>query len=457
MAAKKILLVIDSDRFAFPLLNFLSENAKRFDWKIKLGSLFDPQVSDRIKNEPFARDLEYVSFSKMQECEQAIRKSDLIIALVQDSVLLQIADSCINYRKSLISPSRLNRQMALKKTLAKENNALILMDCGFSPGLDHIIAKKAIDNIHAKGGKVSSFKTYSGTFLAGSSEPNPWNFKLTEPAADLLGWGRHNNRHIVNGRMQHIPYNRLFERSTHLTIDGLENTMMIPEGDSLYYRKIYNLGHTHTVVKGRLVRKGFDTMWNLLMKLGLTDSLAKIDFVGEASFYNLMDSLLPYSETGTLEERLKEYTGAGDREIEKLEWLGLFDPTPWNDVSREITPAYILQQLLEKKFATHADDQDLVVMEHHLSYEVRDDNFEMTATLILNGEGETNSALAKVTGYTCGAAAKSVLLGSIKLKGIHIPVVREIYDPILNELEELGIAFQIKDKKFQAAEINSEV
>src|SRR5688572_5784003 len=153
MAAKKILVLLDSDRYSFPLIRFLSENAKIFGWKIKLGTLFDSRIADRIRQETLPTALEFVNFAKMPECEQAIKKSDLVVAIAADALLLQIADSCINYRKTLVSPARLTRQMALKKSLAKENNMLILMDCGFSPGLDHIIAKKAIDNIHSKGGK----------------------------------------------------------------------------------------------------------------------------------------------------------------------------------------------------------------------------------------------------------------------------------------------------------------
>ncbi|MDQ2658290.1 MAG: hypothetical protein M3Y60_12785 [Bacteroidota bacterium] len=451
MANKKILLIIDSDRFAFPLLHYLTANAKLFSWKIRIGTMFDDRVADGIRAENFPVALEFVNFKKQQDCDQAIKKSDLVIGLVQDATLLQIADRCIAYRKTLISPARLNRQMALKRTEAKENNTLILMDCGFSPGLDHIIAKKAIDNIHSRGGKITSFKTFNGTFLSESSDENPLQFKLTEPVADVLGWGKHNNRHLINGRMQHIPCHRLFERSEPVMIHEREHRM-IPEGDSLYYRKIYDLANAHTVLKGKLVQKGFDNVWNALVKLGLTDSASRIDFIGEASYLTLVDSLLPIHPTATVEERLQQYTGADTEVIEKLRWLGLFDDRPWDEVPRESSPAQLLQLLLVQKLTMHPDDKDAVKMEHHLAYEFRDELFEFTATLVIEGDNARDSALAKVTGFTCGAAAKSVLLGSITNKGLHIPILREIYDPILNELEEQGIAFHVNEKKTQTAE-----
>ena len=133
--------------------------------------------------------------------------------------------------------------------------------------------------------------------------------------------------------------------------------------------------------------------------------------------------------------------------MEKLRWLGLFDTRPWNDFSREISPAQLLQHLLQKKFSLQSGDKDAVVMEHHLGYEFREEHFQMTATILLQGQSETDSALATVTGFTCGAAAKSVLLGSISVKGLHIPTLREIYDPILNELEDQGIACYVQESR----------
>lgn len=452
MAAKKILLLIESDRFTFPLLRYLTDHAKIYDWKIRIGLMTAPLVADKIRNEAFAPQLEFIDIKKFPECEQLIRKSDLVIAMVNDSLLLQIADSCIAQRKSLISPARLTRQMALKKASAKENDVLILMDCGLAPGLDHIIAKKAIDNIHYKGGKITSFKTYSGTFVSQTYAPNPWDFKLAEPAAEVLAWGKNNNRYIVDGRLQHVPSHRLFERSESRQIDGFENIVAIPEGDSLYYKKIYNLTDAQTVVKGKLLRRGVDRMWHLLHKLGMMDPSLKIDMTGDKSPADIVESLLPLSASGSIEERFMDYTGASIEEVDKLKWLGLFD----GDVSvanlQEATPLSLLHLMFEEKLRPLPEDRDCLIMEHHLSYQMRDESQELTATLVLRGDNEKDSAVAKVIGYTCGAAAKSILSGLVKVKGLHIPIVREIYDPILNELEEAGIAFHITEKKMQTAE-----
>lgn len=446
MAAKNILLIADSDRNVHPLLEYLLADAMLFGWRVRVGVLFDPETYNNLKEAGFNQ-LEVTELKDFKECDRMIRKNDLVIAIAQDHQLLDIADSCIAHRKTLVSPSRLTRQMALKKQAAKERETLILMDCGFSPGLDHIIAKKAIDNIRVKGGIISSFKTYSGALHSETAKTDSLDLQLTEPPAEVLSWGRHNNRHLINGIMQHIPVHRLFERSEHIKIGQRSDIVAIPEGDSLYYKKIYDLDDAHTVIKGRLVSRRFQQLWNTLVRLGLTDPSSRMDMSAHRTGRAVVDSLLPFNLTGSIEERVQAYTGAGDDDIEAMRLLGLFDDDVFLLTGSEVAPSHVLLALLQQKVAMKADDKDSIVMQHHLAYELRGEYFEMEASLVFDGESEKKSALAQIIGYACGAAAKAVMLGTVKVKGLHIPIIREIYDPILNELEELGIAFHLAESR----------
>jgi saccharopine dehydrogenase (NADP+, L-glutamate forming) len=434
------------------LIRYLILEGRRYGWKTCVGSMFEPSITDRIKEEKFSNDVGFIHITDFRQCDHAIRKADIVIGLMPDVMLLQVADSCIVHRKCLVAPSRLNRQMATRKSQAEENDTLLLLECGFAPGLDHITAKKAIDNIHLKGGKILSFKTYSGSVVADSSIDNPWEFKLTEPTMELINLGRHSNRHLINGQLQHVSYQQLFQRSEPVTIRDMENTIVIPEGDSLYYRKIYQLTEASTVQKGKVLRKGFDHIWSLLMRLGLTDTISRIDMSEDKSFYHFLNSLLPYSSSESVEQRLRDHLGANREDLEKLKWLGLFDDE-WLNGYKELTPAVILQHLLEKKFTLKADDKDCIIMQHQLEYAYKDGLHKFTATLVAQGENQQDSATAKAIGLTTGAAAKAFLLGNIKVRGLHIPSKKEIYDPILNELDDLGVAFHIEEKKVRDAEM----
>jgi saccharopine dehydrogenase-like NADP-dependent oxidoreductase len=453
---KTVLLLLSTDRFSIPLIRYLVLEGKRYGWKTCIGTMFENSSADRIKEEKVTSDLIFINITDFRQCDHAIRKADLVIGMMPDVMLLQVADSCITHGKPLVAPSRLNRQLFAKKAQAEENGVLLLVECGFTPGLDHITAKKIIDNIQLKGGRISSFKTYSGSLIAESCIDNPWEFKLTEPTIDLVNMGKGNNRHLVEGQLQHVAYQQLFNRSEPLNIAGLKNTVAIPEEDALYCRKIYDLTEAHTVIKGRVVRKGFERIWDLLMRLGFTNTTSKIDLFDDRSFRNFLRSLLPHSPGDSLEDVLRKHTGATIDDIEKLKWLGLFDDG-WAEGYKDITPAVVLQHLLEKKFAMQLQDKDCILLRHELEYTNRDCHHTFTATLVAQGEDRRNSALAKAIGLTTGAAAKAVLLGDIKIKGLHTPIKKEIYDPILNELDDLGVAFHVEEKKIRDVMVSEPV
>ena len=54
--------------------------------------------------------------------------------------------------------------------------------------------------------------------------------------------------------------------------------------------------------------------------------------------------------------------------------------------------------------------------------------------------------MAKTVGLPLAIAAKLLLLNKIKSRGVVIPVVREIYQPILEELGSLGITLHELEK-----------
>jgi hypothetical protein len=207
-------------------------------------------------------------------------------------------------------------------------------------------------------------------------------------------------------------------------------------------------------MKGKILRKGFDSVWDLLIRMGFTNTSLKIDLFDNKSFENFIQSLVPYSDTESLYERLQRCYQATDDDMIKLQWLGFFE-NDWPEGYKDLSPANILQYLLERKLSLQAHEKDCIVMRHVLEYTSKNYQHKFTATLIAQGEDEKNSALAKAIGLTTGAAAKAVLMGNIKgLKGIHTPVKPEIYDPILNELDDLGVAFHVEETSVHMEEVD---
>jgi saccharopine dehydrogenase (NADP+, L-glutamate forming) len=158
-----------------------------------------------------------------------------------------------------------------------------------------------------------------------------------------------------------------------------------------------------------------------------------------------------YHPEELLELCLKRQTGATADDLDKMRWLGMFDEI-WPEGYREVTPAILLQYLMEQKLSMQPHDKDCIVMRHELDYTTAEFEHRFTATLVAQGEDQKNSALAKAIGLTAGAAAKAVLLENIRLKGLHTPVIKSIYEPILSELVDLGVAFHVEEKKVRRGE-----
>jgi hypothetical protein len=105
------------------------------------------------------------------------------------------------------------------------------------------------------------------------------------------------------------------------------------------------------------------------------------------------------------------------------------------------SPADILQFAIEKKLALRPYDKDMIVMLHQLEYETREKVSTINSSLVVKGENNLRTAMAKTVGLPLGIAAKNILNGKIKITGLHIPTVKEIYEPVLAELEEYDIKF----------------
>ena len=67
---------------------------------------------------------------------------------------------------------------------------------------------------------------------------------------------------------------------------------------------------------------------------------------------------------------------------------------------------------------------------------------EVTSELAIEGADQTYTAMSDTVGLPMALAAEHILEGpGFGRTGVDIPVTPEYYEPMLNELEKLGIAF----------------
>lgn len=440
----KKIFVIGAGLSSTYLIEYLLHNSSKYNWKITLGDIDLDLAKSKLVGNFDAKAVLFDVFDDVSRGEQ-ISNHDLIISLLPAKLHYLVADECVKYKKDLVTASYVSDEIQKLDGVFRQNGNIALCECGLDPGIDHMSAAKELDSIKASGYDIISFKSSTGGLVADEYDDNPWNYKFTWNPRNVIFAGKDGAQYLEHGSVKYIPYNKLFTRAEPISIHAENDFEIYPNRDSLKYKYIYGIENVQTMFRGTIRRRDYASSWNLLIELGLTDDNFVLEDSKEMSYYQLVESLLPYNCENTLEERTAEYLKikVDSPQFKKLEWLGLFSDRKIG--LEKATPATALQKLLEDKWQLGEGEKDMIVMQHEFIYEKSAGITEKKlSTLIVKGEDKIHTAMAKTVGLPLGIAAKLILNGTINQKGIVLPVINQIYNPILTELEEFGIIFSEK-------------
>lgn len=438
----KNILVIGAGLSASSMLRYFTQNAEKEDWFIKVvdrdAELAKSKVAGCSRAEGF-------SINALDPAERGplIEWADLVISMLPARFHIEVARDCVTHKTNLITPSYISKEMRELDAEAKEAGIMIMNEIGVDPGIDHMSAKKILDDIEEMGGKMHIFESFTGGLIAPESDDNPWNYKFTwNPRNVVLAGQGSAAKFIQEGEYKYIPYNKLFRRTEIINIEGYGDFEGYANRDSLKYRSKYGLEDIPTIYRGTFRRKGFSKAWDCFIQLGATDDSYVLEGSKNMTKREFINSFLPYNPHDSVELKLRHYLKIDMDDIiwDKLVWLGIFDKDQMG-FEEDVTPAYFLQKILEEKWSLKSDDKDMIVMWHKFVY-VKDGGFhEINSHMVYIGEDQTYTAMSNTVGLPCAICAKMILNGTIQAKGVHLPITKEIYQPILNELEEYGIKF----------------
>ena len=434
----KNILIIGAGRSSANLIKYLLEHAALLDWHLRVGdmdvSFASAKIGDSTHGEAFQLDA-----SNVTQRRSEIERSDLVISMLPAFMHMEVAKDCIHFGKNVITPSYIPDEMWQLDGQAKEKGIVILNEMGVDPGIDHMSAMKIIDRLKSEGAILESFESFTGGLIAPVSDNNPWHYKITwNPRNVILAGYGGTARYRENGGVKCIPYQRLFERITTVDLGTDGQFEGYGNRDSLKYLSLYNLENIPTLYRGTLRKAGYCSAWNALVQLGLTDDSFQMSFSKNSNWETLTNSFLPEGQ-GAIEERLQAYLNVSDEIIEKLTWLGIFEKNPIG--LEKGSPAQALQQLIEKRWVLGADDKDMIVMWHRFRYHLNGQTKELQSKLVSYGDDPMHTAMSKTVGLPIAIAAKHILSGNWQLSGVQLPTNSSIYEPVLQELEELGILF----------------
>jgi saccharopine dehydrogenase-like NADP-dependent oxidoreductase len=278
--------------------------------------------------------------------------------------------------------------------------------------------------------------------MAPESDNNPWHYKFTWNPRNVILAGQGTAKYIENGTYKYIPYPQLFRRTESFQIDGYGFFDGYANRDSLSYREPYGLQNIPTMLRGTLRRPGYCQAWQVLVQLGLTDDTYALEDSAHLTYRELVESFLPASSPGTnLKEKVATYVGLTPEaeELRLVECTGLFDEVPIG--LENASPAQALEKLLVQKWKLSPGDKDMIVMLHQFEYELNGARKKLTSSLVVLGDDEVHTAMAKTVGLPVGIATKLLLEGKLPAKGVVVPLQAELYESVLEELEQFGVRF----------------
>ena len=437
------ILIIGAGRSTSSLISYLLKQSGIYNWQITVADSNKQLASDKVKGFSNASAISF-DVTNAVERETNIKAHDFVISMLPAFMHADVARDCVKYGKHIATASYVSAEMKALDAEAKQKSLLILNECGLDPGIDHASAMRIIHDLQAKGAEIISFKSYCGGLVAPESNDNPWGYKFSWNPRNVVLAGKGTAQYLEGGEIKYIPYSNLFTKTETIEVKGYGKFDAYANRDSIGYKEPYGLNTIKTLLRGTLRQVGYCKAWNVFVKLGLTDDGHKIKNANKLSYTQLIDSLLPKGEGTTLEKLKTFMQGDWDADVlDKLNYLELFDDKKIK--LAEGSPAELLQDLLEEKWKLKHGDKDMIVMQHLFEYTLSGKNHKLTSSLVVIGDDEEHTAMAKTVGLPLAITVKNFLTGKFKLAGVQIPTIEEIYEPLLVELEELGIAFSEKE------------
>ncbi len=434
------ILIIGAGKSATVLIDYLLARAAKKNGKVLIADHNLEHLSEKIKKNHLCEGIK-LELDQEEIRKELISKADVVVSMLPADLHPVVAKDCLELGKNFFSASYESPEMRALGEAIKAKGLFFLNECGLDPGLDHMSAMKIIDREKAQGNEITLFKSYCGGLVAPESEGNnPWKYKFSWNPRNVILAGQGVSRFLRNGKFKFIPYHMLFRRTDLIKFKEVGNFDGYANRDSLGYRQVYGLDNIPTIIRGTLRREGFCKSWDVLVQLGLTDNSFQMDLPEYFTHRMLINAFLPFHPTLSVEEKIRNLLPWVDQEIlDKISWLGLLGEEMLPRFTG--TPAEILQGILEKKWAMEPKDKDMVVMQHQFEVDCPDGQKEITSSLVIKGEDREHTAMAKTVGIPLYLAVDLFLEGKINLKGLHLPTVKEIYEPILEGLEQHGIVF----------------
>uniref|UniRef100_A0A2D4HX81 Alpha-aminoadipic semialdehyde synthase, mitochondrial n=2 Tax=Micrurus lemniscatus lemniscatus TaxID=129467 RepID=A0A2D4HX81_MICLE len=445
MDKKKKVLILGSGYVSEPVIEYLTRDP---NVEITAASIMKTQLEQLSKKYNNVVPI-LMNITEDERLSSLVKKHNLVISLLPYSFHPLVAKKCIDSRVNLVTASYLTPEMKELQKSAEAAGIAIISEVGLDPGLDHMLAMECIDKAKEVGAEVISYTSFCGGLPAPEYSDNPLRYKFSwSPQGVLLNTVK-SATYLKDGEIINIPAGgALLDSVTVMDFFPGLNLEGFPNRDSTKYAEPYGIQSAHTLVRGTLRYTGYCKAIEGFVKLGLINPepcpmLSAT--TPPVKWKELMCKLLglqPSVKYDELQQAICKQLNENKKQLEAVEWLGLLgdEPVP---TAHSIVEA--LAKHMEAKLSYASGERDMIVMRNEIGIRHPSGHLEdKYINLVVYGDDNGYSAMAKTVGYPTAIAAKMILEGEINRKGMIVPLTKDIYGPILKHIQAEGIAYTIQ-------------
>lgn len=429
----KKVLILGAGMVSKPIVVYLLDKG----FAVTLGDMDVTKAKTIVGNHPNGK---AIAFNVQDETllNTMVSSHDITVSLLPWMFHPSVAKCCLKHKKNMVTTSYVKPDMQALDAAAKEAGIIFLNELGLDPGIDHMSAMRIIDHIHDKGGKVEEFYSICGALVAPGVEQNPFGYKFTWAPKGVVMAGNNDAKYLRHGKVVDIKTEDLFKNPFKVNFDGVGALEVYPNRDSLPYVDFYGIPETNTMFRGTFRYTKWCEILDAMKKVGMISS-HKMDMTG-MSYADLTAKLLGEVNANDVKAKTAAFLNQplDSNAIKAIEWLGFFGNSMLN--RGEDTPFEVTSDAMIERMMIQPNERDMVVMQHTFVASYSNGQKEVIRSRMLDfGTPGGDTSIARTVALPAAVGVEMILHNEIKAKGVHIPVIAEIYTPILNALEKLGI------------------
>ena len=374
-----------------------------------------------------------------QAMEEFVKASDLVVSLLPATMHVKVAKKCIEFKTDMVTTSYISPEMRALDQEAKDAGIIILNEIGVDPGIDHMSAMKIFHQVENEGGKIVSFMSYCGGLPAPEANTNPLGYKFSWAPKGVLKAAGNGARFMKDGKIVEIEGKNLFKNYWFVDVEGAGTFEAYPNRDSMGYVELYGLKHLKTMYRGTFRNISHCDTWYIMSQMGFYKEDEIFDNLEGTVKEFILEKMLKIDKDKCLKMLLMEKYNLPEESVilNKFEWLGFFDDTPVP--IKKGGAVDLLTAIMLDKMSYEEGERDLLVLHHQFIAEYPNKTQKITSTMIDYGIPYSDSSMARTVSLPAAIGVHMILEGKIKLAGVYMPILPDIYNPVLQELENLDI------------------